>query len=73
MSPASVEVWVTGDGWLTLASTRVGVGGLQDRLLLVPGALTKHAVEPKPDEQRNQRENDDNGQSKGPAMSWPAT
>jgi hypothetical protein len=40
----------------------VGLGGLQDRLLLVPGALAEHAVKAQPDEEGDQRENDDNGQ-----------
>jgi hypothetical protein len=41
---------------------RIGVGGLEDRLLLVPGTLTENAVEPKADEQSDEREDDDDGQ-----------
>ena len=41
----------------------VGVGGFQDRLLLMPGALAQHAVEAQADEQCNQCEDDDDGQT----------
>jgi hypothetical protein len=40
----------------------VRVGGFQDRLLLVPCAFAKDAVQPEADEQRNQREDDDDRQ-----------
>ena len=42
--------------------SRVGVGRLENRLLCMPGALAEHAVQAKADEERNQRENDDDGQ-----------
>ena len=41
----------------------VRIGRLQDRLLLVPGALAEHAVEAKPNEQCDEREDNDNGQA----------
>lgn len=47
--------------WPRLDS-RIGVGGLQDRLLLMASPLPEHAVEAKPDEERNQCEDDDYGQ-----------
>ena len=40
----------------------VGVRGLKDRLLLMAGTLAKHAVQPKADEKRDEREDDDYGQ-----------
>jgi tRNA/tmRNA/rRNA uracil-C5-methylase (TrmA/RlmC/RlmD family) len=45
-----------------LDSGGIGLGRLQDRLLLVPGAFAQDTVQAKPDKQGNQRENDDNGQ-----------
>jgi hypothetical protein len=38
--------------------------GFQDRLLLMPRALAKDAVQAKPDEQGDEREDDDDGQFK---------
>ena len=48
-------------GW-TAARPARRVGRLQDRLLLMAGALAEHAVEPQADEQGDQREDDDDGQ-----------
>jgi len=42
--------------------TGVRIGGFQDRLLFMTRTLAKHAVEAKPDEQRNERKDDDYGQ-----------
>ena len=39
----------------------LGIGRLQDRLLMA-GALAQHAVQPKADEQGNEREDDNGGQ-----------
>jgi hypothetical protein len=44
------------------SSASVRVGGLQDRLLLVPGALTQHAVEAQADEKGNKGKDNDDGQ-----------
>ena len=53
------------DAWL---DARVGVGRLEDRLLLlVAGALAEHAVEAQPDEQGDEGEDDDDGQG-GPIL-----
>ena len=67
MSPLSPEIGC-GDGGLVdpRLDPGIGVGGLEDRLLLMPGALAEHAVEAQPDEQCDERENDDNGQLAGP-------
>ena len=40
----------------------IGVGGLQNRLLLMARALSEHAVKAQSDEQSDEREDDDNGQ-----------
>ena len=41
----------------------LGIGWLQDRLLLMPGTLAEHAVKAQADEQCHQCEDDDYGQS----------
>ena len=41
----------------------LGIGGLQDRLLLMPGPLAEHAVKAQADEQGNKGKDDDDGQS----------
>ena len=69
MSPASPTLGGAIDGWLTRGSTiRLGIGRLEDRLLLMPGALAQHAVEPQADEQCHQGEDDDDGQSFDPIL-----
>ena len=45
------------------STTRIGVGRLQDRLLLMAGALAEHAVQAQADEQGDEGEDDDDGQS----------
>ena len=45
-----------------LLDPRILVGGLQDGLLLMPGALAEHAVEAQPDEQSDQRKDDNDRQ-----------
>ena len=44
-----------------LIDPRLGVGGLEDRLL-VPGALTEDGIEPEADEQGDEGKDDDCGQ-----------
>ena len=43
--------------------SRVRIGRLEDRLLLMARALAEHAVEAQPDEQGNQREDDYDSQA----------
>ena len=51
----------------------VGVGRLEDRLLLLmPGALAEHAVQAQADEQGHQGEDDDDGQACGSDRCWVA-
>ena len=52
---------------------RILVGGLEDRLLLVAGTLAEHAVEAKPDEQSDQREDDNDRQIENPIRSCAST
>jgi hypothetical protein len=40
----------------------LGVGRLQDRLLLMPGTFAEHAVEPEADEESDQGQDDNDGQ-----------
>ena len=48
---------------------RFGIGGVEDRLLLMAGAFAEHAVEAQPDEQSDKGENDNDGQLVGPIQS----
>ena len=48
--------------WRRPGDPGIGVGRLQDRLLLVPGPFAKHAVQPKADKERHERQDDDDSQ-----------
>ena len=47
--------------WRRPGDPGIGVGRLQDRLLMA-GALAEHGIEPEADKERNEREDDDDGQ-----------
>ena len=49
--------------WTPLHGRRIGLGRLEDRLLLMPSSLAEHAVKAQADEQSDEREDYDYGQA----------